>query len=254
MDASRPIELRGSRVNLHALAWARLAPAARVELGATLLCAEDGATLVGGSFGLLDVSFPFKRLGPWLLAAWQPLLRADLTVAVQLDAQELPREALRRVLPTSLYASQTGTLGDFPWAVVHAPAAALAAAHARPGALDVRLRPCHWAHGPRWQPAASTVRPWLGALRATQATEGFHFVELPGLGALEWGVAWQVDGGWLLDPGPTLSMLYASAPSGEVLTQPAAQHLRRAARETAARLLELERSGRLSLVLEARGT
>jgi glyoxylase-like metal-dependent hydrolase (beta-lactamase superfamily II) len=127
---------------------------------------EGRLVLVDTGFGTGDIVDPPGALGQTFLARTQPKLRSAEVAANQIRAIGLNPADLTDIILTHLDVDHSGGLPDFPDALVHVHEAELKAAlsstHAHPE-HDVRYRPAHWAHGPKWvEYASSRDLSWFG--------------------------------------------------------------------------------------------
>jgi glyoxylase-like metal-dependent hydrolase (beta-lactamase superfamily II) len=128
-------------------------PAARAVCHCLVVEADHGLVLVETGFGAVDVGQPDIALGPEFLARTEPLLDLAETAAAQLAARGYDPADVTDIVLTHLDLDHCGGLPDFPAATVHVHdaeyRAAMAVSSGHPE-HQLRYRPAHWAHRPRW--------------------------------------------------------------------------------------------------------
>lgn len=175
-------------------------PAARVVSHCLLVEADHGLVLVETGLGSAEA------LHPTFVERTAPVLDPAETAAARVAALGHSPSDVTDVVLTHLDVDHSGGLPDFPAATVHVHEAELAAAlgPGTHGEHEVRYRPPHWAHGPRWAtyPSRQDV-PWYGldAVRLDGLPAEVLLVPLTGHTPGHCGVAVRTDDGWLLHAG-----------------------------------------------------
>jgi glyoxylase-like metal-dependent hydrolase (beta-lactamase superfamily II) len=121
-----------------------------------------GLILVDTGVGSADVRDPKGRLGAAFVAAVGMGKAPIKTAAEHVTSRGYALKDVRHILVTHLDLDHAGGLGDFPDATVHVHQREHDAALSPSWRERERYRACHWAHGPKWAPYASTGEPWMG--------------------------------------------------------------------------------------------
>ena len=163
-------------LKIHHLDCASMCPFARplVNGGGSLfargdMCAHcllietptQGLVLVDTGVGVDDLRDPNGRLGRAF--TFVTGLRRDTRTALDhVRALGFSPGDVRHVVVTHLDLDHAGGLPDFPAATVHVHVDERAAAEHPHGMERERYRPCHFAHGPRWQTWRADGDTWRG--------------------------------------------------------------------------------------------
>lgn len=125
---------------------------------------RDGLVLVDTGFGTADVEAPAARLGGAFsfVAGLDPVRSRERTMRAHLARLGFDARDVRHIVLTHLDLDHAGGLPDFPEATIHVHAREKDAATAPLGLERERYRPCHFAHGPRWQTFDARGETWRG--------------------------------------------------------------------------------------------
>lgn len=176
----------------------------RVPCLCLLLEDEGRLVLVDAGFGTRDVADPARlgKFGAWLL---NPRMDTGLTAREQVKSLGHDPDEVSDIICTHLDRDHAGGLADFPYARVHVlgkeKEAALSPRNARE---RERYRPCHFAHGPRWETYDERQgEEWrdLRRIPLRGLPEGLFLVPLRGHTRGHCGVAVYTCEGWLLHCG-----------------------------------------------------
>lgn len=163
-----------------------------------------GLALVDTGVGTADRRDPVGRFGT-IFATAMGLGRVPFKTASE-HVVELGYaiKDVRHLLVTHLDLDHAGGLTDFPEATVHVHADEHAAAMNPDWRERERYKKCHWAHGPKWAPYASTGEPWMG-FAAVRDLAGLPpellAVPLPGHTRGHACIAVRSEGKWLVHAG-----------------------------------------------------
>lgn len=174
-----------------------------------LLIEFDGGrlVLVETGFGSVDIGDPSGALGDTFLARTQPKLRSAEIAVNQIRAIGLNPADVTDIVLTHLDLDHSGGLPDFPDARVHLHEAELEAALSPTSTHpehDLRYRPAHWAHEPKWVTYSSSKdASWFGmdAIELDGVPSDLLLIPLAGHTAGHCGVAVRNGDRWILHAG-----------------------------------------------------
>lgn len=143
----------------------------------------NGLVLVDTGFGLDDIAYPSRRLGPTRHLI-RPVFNRDETAVRQIEQLGFRRADVRHIVVTHFDVDHIGGISDFPHAQIHVTSAEVLGAIRSPSRREkLRFRPAQWEHGPNIVEHNPDGEKWRGFAAAKQLDEisaGIVLVSLPG--------------------------------------------------------------------------
>jgi glyoxylase-like metal-dependent hydrolase (beta-lactamase superfamily II) len=148
---------------------------------ALLVETSDRLVLVDTGMGLDDVRHPGRRLGHGFVAMMRAKLSEDSTAIRQVARLGFDAKDVRDIVVTHLDLDHAGGLPDFPDARVHLHRRERDAALERKTLKEKeRYKPCHFAHGPKWEVHEEGGETWFGFASVKAVADDVLLVPLPG--------------------------------------------------------------------------
>ena len=132
---------------------------------------ETGLILVDTGFGMDDIAYPARRLGPTRHLI-RPVFNPDETAVRQLEQLGFRRADVRHIVVTHFDIDHIGGISDFPHAQIHVTAAEVLGAIRSPSRRErLRFRPAQWEHGPNIVEHHPDGKKWRGFAAAKPLDE-----------------------------------------------------------------------------------
>ena len=210
---------------------------------------DNGLVLVDTGFGLDDIAYPARRLGPTRHLI-RPVFNRDETAVRQIEQLGFGRADVRHIVVTHFDVDHIGGISDFPHAQIHVTSAEVLGAVRSPSRRErLRFRPAQWEHGPNiveHNPDGEKWRGFAAAKELDEVSPGIVLVSLPGHTRGHACVAVDAGHRWVLHCGDAVYHLgtldgHSHVPRALAASESVIAYDRKKVRENHARLAELYR-------------